>query len=158
MRVTRHDVDRTLQVGLVPFYAIMTLAGLAIIAFAPPSLLEVLGPIQARVSGVFLLLGGSICFGGVLVTRGKDNDWLGEYAGLPGIITALVSYATVAALTVGSVPGRTGGVLIFYGFIVLLYVRWLRVRDDAGMPAPWWHHPIRTARKVVDHPPRSAST
>lgn len=149
--LTRDDVDRTLQRGLIPVYALGTAAGVATIVATPPSLLEVLGSTWPKLLGLLMLLGGGISLVGTLVPRGKAGDWLGEYAGLPSLVGGVALYGIVAAKTISGVPGRTAGVLLLLSFVSLLAVRWLRVRDDARRESG------RKARKAT-HPPTSSPT
>lgn len=128
--LTRSDVDRTLQKGLIPVYAFAVAAGVAATVTAPPSMLEVIGLGWARLWALYLLLGGLVSLVGVLMRRGARGDWLGEFVGLPLIATAVLTYGIIAAKTLDSTAGRGAGVCLLGMLGSLLVVRWLRVWDD----------------------------
>lgn len=128
--MTRDNVDRTLQKGLVPVYTFAVAAGVSAMIFAPPTMLDVIGRRGAFVWGMFQLIGGLVCLGGVLMRRGARGDWFGEFVGIPLVATAVVIYGVVASRTLGGVPGRLAGIFLFGMLISLLVVRWLRVHDD----------------------------
>lgn len=130
LRLTRSDVDRTLQKGLIPVYSFAVAAGIAATVTAPPSMLEVIGSGWARLWALYLLAGGIVCLVGVLMRRGARGDWLGEFVGLPLIGTAVAVYGAVAMSTLNSAAGRGAGVCLLGMLASLLAVRWLRVWDD----------------------------
>lgn len=150
--MTRVDVDRTLQRGLVFVYGFAALGGAAISVWTPPSLHEQIGSTWASVLGLFLLLGGGISFIGTLIPRGRVGDWFGEFIGLPLVTAAVGLYGATAALTIDSERGRTGGVLLFMALVSLLVVRWLRVWDDGKRDAERQRRQAQTLPPTAGHP------
>lgn len=130
--MTKREIDRTLQRGLVGVYALCVVGGLSAVFWQPPAMVDQLSwGWVVRLWAVFLLLGGLICLGGTMIPRGAEGDWFGEFAGLPLLAAAIATYGIVGLTSISSVPGRICGACLLLAFALLAGVRWLRVRNDA---------------------------
>lgn len=104
-------------------YLIFIGAGLVSLA-APSRVLEAeLGHSWTLAWGIYLAAGGVLCLAGSATDR-----WLGEFAGLPLIGSAIFVYAAIILSTVTEATWRLPPGLILMAFDVLLLDRWLDVR------------------------------
>lgn len=108
----------SVRVGLTAAYTMFALAGLALLV--SPNALDTYGRTSTIFAG-FMLLGGAGAAGGVGTKR-----WVGEFTGLPLLISAFVAFGTsVYGTLVDFAPyGALSASLFLWGVAAFAFARW----------------------------------
>lgn len=111
-------------------YALFIAAGVIGAVTGPLSLVAVMGDRTATVWGVWLTIGGLACLLGVLT-----GTWVGEFVGMPLLVSALVGYAYAVARYADSPLGawRWGGAALLVAVCCGLIDRLLDVVCVSGI-------------------------